>query len=301
MLYFIKKHKLDSTALYFIIIMFFIGCEESPLDEYNRFQSKLVVDGRIESGSFARVFVTRNIPYYFELDSSNIMDFIITQARVEVSDGENSEFLSLRYDENFFPPYFYQGRNIRGEPGNTYYLTVTVGEHEVTSSTSIPQPPVVDTAWVEPVDENPEKGALSVKVIPECDQELFYRFYTMVYSDSKIFHPSLLPNFDSRFFPHNEVVLSLNKGPSSFMKMEDAEFLFNLSDTIALKICRIDHEQYQFWESYQEEVFGGSNPFTAGNRQVKSNINGGYGNWGGFSVKYFTIYPDLTHNLKFDR
>ncbi|TCO07492.1 DUF4249 family protein [Natronoflexus pectinivorans] len=267
------------------------GCEESPLDEVSHFQTELVVDGRIETDALAQVFITRTIPYYFDLDSSQMLDFVIRQARVEISDGENSEVLTLRFNERYFPPYFYQGRLMRGEPGKTYELNIRLGEMELTSTTTIPDMPVVDSAWFEPSNFDPELGTVSVRMINEPEQQLFYRFYTMVYSDSEVFHPSLLPNFDGRFFPEREMILSLNKGPSSFMKMEDAEFLFSASDTIVVKVCRMDREQYLFWESYQEEVFGGSNPFTAGNRQVRSNINGGLGNWGGFSVVHYHIYP----------
>ncbi|SKC23480.1 DUF4249 family protein [Alkalitalea saponilacus] len=270
----------------------FAGCEETPLEEFSRFKPEIVVDGRIETGALAQIFITRNIPYYFSLDSSQMLDYVIRQARVEISDGENSEVLTLRFNERYFPPYFYQGRFIRGEPGRTYDLNIQFAETELTSRTTIPDMPVVDSAWFEPSNFDPEQGTVSVRMINQPDEQLFYRFYTLVYSDSEIFHPSLLPNFDSRFFPEREMVLSLNKGPSSFMKMEDADFLFNASDTIVVKVCRMDREQYLFWESYQEEVFGGSNPFTAGSRQVRSNINGGLGNWGGFSVVHYHIYPE---------
>lgn len=275
-----------------IILLLNFACEESPFEEDRDFNPLFVVEGRIETNSYANVIITRNVPYYFELDSADMLKLIIRQARVEVSDGENSEVLTLRLDENRFPPYFYQGRFIKGEAGKTYRLNIKYGEFELNAYTTIPELPIVDSAWFEAAKEQPGYGNINVSLYNKPDDEVFYRFYTRSYSGTRGFSPCLLANFDARFFPEEKITLSLNKGPDSFMKMRDAEFLYNEKDTVILKVCRIDREQYKFWESYHEETFGSSNPFTAASRQVRSNIEGGIGNWGGFAVSTYLVYPD---------
>ena len=59
---------------------------------------------------------------------------------------------------------------------------------------------------------------------------------------------------------------------------------FNVKDTVNIKFCSIDKETYDFWETFQKELFNAGNPLAASNSKIKSNINNGLGVWGGYAV-----------------
>ena len=77
----------------------------------------IVVDGVIEQGRQARVFVTRNAPYFSSIDSAGLRDLVLSRAKVTLTDGDQSEILILRRDNRFFPPFYYLVlyKNIIGE------------------------------------------------------------------------------------------------------------------------------------------------------------------------------------------
>ncbi len=97
------------TAITFFLV--FSSCK-NDLTNRNDFVPSIVVDGRIENNDYPRVFLTRNIPYYVSIDSTDIIYLVLRQAKVTVSDSVNSEVLTLMYDKNLFPPFYYQGTEL---------------------------------------------------------------------------------------------------------------------------------------------------------------------------------------------
>ena len=88
---------------------------------------KIVIDGWIENGQYAKVLLTSNTPYFSSLDSSSIRDLVLTKAKVSLSDGERSEIFILRRNENYFPPYIFEGNEIKGDTGKIYTITAEYG------------------------------------------------------------------------------------------------------------------------------------------------------------------------------
>ncbi len=109
---------------YLIVSMLLIwGCE--PIEEgLPTSEQKLVIDGAIEQGQFPIVYLTLSSGFYDPVDSMNLLDLIVTTARVSVSDGENEEVLTLFRNEGYFPPYYYRGTALRGVIGKEYTLEV---------------------------------------------------------------------------------------------------------------------------------------------------------------------------------
>jgi hypothetical protein len=289
----------DFTSLLFFlfVLIFMAGCEEKPELSDTEFLEALVVEGRIESGQFARVFITRNIPFYVHIDSADFPYLVIRQAKVEVSDGVQSEVLVLRYDKKIFPYHYYQGVKIRGVPGKSYTLKITHGEKELIASTTIPHVPMVDSVWFSYNHHKQGLGTINVAISDEQGYKPYYRIYTMNTPSQNRYFPALISNFDSRFFIGNKYTLSLSKGPESYMRIDNSEFFFADTDSVMVKVCAIDEQQFRFWSSYQMQVTGGSNPFAASSSNVNSNIIGGLGNWGGFAVAYKPWLPKKENRL----
>jgi hypothetical protein len=63
--------------------------------------------------------------------------------------------------------------------------------------------------------------------------------------------------------------------------------LYFVGDTISIKWCTIDEAHFDFWNTLE---FSSANqgPFSSYTR-LESNIEGGLGIWGGYSVSYYTL------------
>src|SRR5262245_60933615 len=131
------------------VAMLFLACEPEPQLDIVTYEPRLVIDGSIESGGFPRVVLSRSASYFAAIDSSNIRDLIVSTAKVTVSDGNESEVLTLKRDNTFFPPYYYQGTSLKGQAGKSYTLTVEVKGERYEASTTIPPPPKFDKLWFE--------------------------------------------------------------------------------------------------------------------------------------------------------
>ncbi len=82
--------------------------------------------------------------------------------------------------------------------------------------------------------------------------------------------------------------MGLLRGMSSILDINKNHF-YRLGDTINIKFCTLDREHYEFWNSVQTEIITSSNPFASSHAKIKSNINGGYGIWGGYGATYYTV------------
>ena len=57
---------------------------------------KIVIDGWIDGGQYAKVLLTRNSPYFSSIDSASLRDLVLTAAKVTLTDGDKTEILILR-------------------------------------------------------------------------------------------------------------------------------------------------------------------------------------------------------------
>jgi hypothetical protein len=254
------------------------------------FTPSIVVDGRIESNGYPYVFLTHNIPYYVDIDSNQIEYLVLRQAKITVSDGESSEILTLKRDKKLFPPFYYQGNELMGEPGKTYALTVEYGNTILTATTTIPFPVTPDSAWFQPKRDTPDKGLILVRLHDNPNETDYYKMFTRIEGKQTGFIPTLLSDYSDKWINGQNYVFQLNKGPDTYLNMNDADFYFSRNDTISLKVCTLDKEHFDFWYSYRNEVANGANPLASSYHTINSNIKGdGIGIWGGFGVTIIRV------------
>ena len=281
------RKNLTTRQLYFLAIGFcflMLGSCQEDLTNRNDFIPDIIVDGRIESNGYPRVFLTRNIPYYVNIDSTDIIYLVLRQAKVTVSDGVNSEILTLMYDKKIFPPYYYQGTEFLGQAGNTYQLTINYGTDTLTATTTIPNPVMPDSVWFQPKSDEPDKGQVLVKIHDNSNEKNFYKIYTLIKGEQKDYTPALISNFDDQMFNGEVHTFYLDKGPETYLNLKDKDFSFSKNDTISVKLCTLDKTSFDFWWSYQNGIANGANPFASSFHEVKSNIKGGLGVWSGFGT-----------------
>ena len=278
---------LQKTYL-FLSLLSASACEPDIQTELLPLKKQVVVDGWIEQGNFAYVFLTYNTPYFSNLDSASFRALVATYAKVTISDGENSEILTLMRDTNYFPPVFYRGTELKGKVGKTYSLIIVDNLDTITASTTINQPVVLDSIWFEFNSKGDSMGIVKGTFTDNVNVKNYYRTFTKIKNVNKVFVPTLISNFDDKYFNGERFTFSLKKGPETYLKPVK-NIYYSRGDSIQVKITSIDEKSFKFWVNYQDEVINSGNPFAASHKKVTSNINGGLGIWCGYGSSYYLV------------
>ncbi len=267
-------------------IVIFISCETNYSDKILTIDRKLVVDGWIENNRYPIVMLTYNTPYFSNLDSSSFRNLIASRAKVIVTDGEQTEILTLTRDNNYFPPFVYKGYHIKGEIGKKYLLYIEDETDTVIAETSIPLLPEIDSLWFE--FNNDTSGIIKGIIIDNANEKNYYRVFTKIKNKDKRYYPVLMPTFDDKYFNGKSFTFYLNKGPQTYLKpIVDIEFKKN--DTISVRITCIEEQSYKFWRAYDEEVLNAGNPFASNIKGLPGNVYNGLGIWCGYAAIYSII------------
>ncbi|MCX7954500.1 MAG: DUF4249 domain-containing protein [Bacteroidales bacterium] len=287
--------------VFFIIflLVFIFSCEKEIDLKLPAGERKPVIEGAIETGEYAWVFVTYTSPYFSKFDSTTIFNMIETKATVIVSDGIEYDTLKPVIDIYTFPFFKYKGSRIKGAEGKTYFLKVIIDGKEYTAQTTIPYHVKVDSLKFRP-DENVDTLGFIWLYLKDPDTAgNYYRGFTKVLGKDSIYLHPFPSVFDDRYFNGKSVEYELYRGRNP---LEDNKYneqgldssgvgrwYFRVGETVVVKICQIDYAHYCFWYSVEQQYITDSNPF-ATPTSLKSNIKGGaIGIWGGYAPFYDTI------------
>lgn len=292
-----------TAAIGFLPALFLLsGCEKEIDIDLPTPELVLVVDGSIENNDFARVTVSRSIPYFDEInlsDPNSLQAIFVTDAVVILSDGVISDTLQFTIDPTQFPPVFYKGNNplLKGEVGKEYFLTIYAEGDTLTSSTTIPDLISLDSVYWQPDGNKDSLGfgwaRLDEPATPGNYYRMFakrqeYAFYVSVgaYEDRLIngtvqtftfVRPEPLPSYLQTGNPNEN---------------DDERFYYKKGDTISTRFCTIDEASFKFINTYEQAAQSFGNPFAAPTF-VKSNIKGGFGGFVGYGATYNTyVVPE---------
>ncbi len=276
-------------VLFVVLVILACSCGDAELEPVP-YTPKLVIDGSIEQGGLPRVILTTSRAYFSKVDSVTVRELVETKAKVVVSDGETSEVLTLKKDDNIFPPYVYEGNVIRGEIGKTYTLEVDLRGERYTASTTIPPPPMIEQFWYKPVPEKEGRGYIYGRFTDDGSVDNYYRVFTMRTGVDKRYIPVYLSAIGDQFFNGKSFTFSILRGPESFTNIDD-DLYFYEGDTVRIKVCSIDAAHFDFWRTLERELYLVGNPFSSSGNEVLSNIDGGkaLGVWGGYGASYYQI------------
>jgi len=269
------------------------ACTDDLLSDIREPDALIVVDGWIEYGDQAKVFLTTNAPYFTSIDSASIRDLVLSRAKVSLSDGVNSEVLILRKDSRYFPPFYYAGNSIFGDTGKIYTLTAEYGGKSVSAQTSIPHMVAIDTAYFRVEDGLDSLGYIELLFTDPPEQKNYYRIYTKRVGKDERFVSSFLMAIDDQYFSGEQLKVTLRRAPESFLSSSENEY-FELGDSVLVKLSTMDQQTFDFWNSYQEEVINSTNPFASAMTGLESNISGdGLGVWGGYGFSIATVVSQV--------
>lgn len=276
-----------------MLLMVMVSCTKEVELEQPHYERKIVVDGYIETGRPAHIFLTLSTPYLTHYDSASIRSSFLNYAKITLSSSRGEEeILTIFREKNFFPPFVYKSVKIKGEAGVQYELKVEVGGRELSAFTTIPEAlPVVATRVNAQTDTT---GYLEFAVEPsgQKNQYLFTRVASRL--EDEELHPSFEPlallekeKYSApvwqRVLRSTESGLYLDN-PSSEFYDHYPRFEYDLRDTIKLLAGTVDSVSYEVLNSLFTDRNNQENPFAFNGSRIQSNINGGIGRWTGIGV-----------------
>ena len=312
------------STISFFLIVFLCSCESSIDIDTNHKGSQLVVEGYIQEGYPAYLFLTRSESYFNSIDSGTMSDISVNDALVFIERGDGVKhqltyidsylldsigfsdtiglplkglYLDLSYKEDNF-----------SQSGHEYKLLIEWDNKTFSASTSIPPKYPIDSLWVERKDSldssykcyiwgrmnDPDTIGNSVLIYFKRDMgwkpmdALFVPCAVSVRSDDLVNGE----NFEAMFARSGR--LSDEDGfllPFYGDRMINGEF--SRRDIVLLRFSHIDRRTYKFWRSVDRSRNQNGNPFSEP-QNLFSNIDGGLGVWGGYGVSYYyvPIVPD---------
>ena len=285
------KERFKNLSLFALFSLATICCNDDLNLDIPEPDDTIVIDGWIESGQFAKVLLTRNSPYFSTIDSASIRALVLTWAKVTLTDsaGEKSEILTLRRNDDYFPPYIFEGNEITGDTGKIYKITAEYGGKTAWAYTTIPPEVKLDTIYFKLEPNNDSLGSINIEFTDPPEIKNYYRILTKLIGKDHRYNSLMVMSIDDIFFSGKKAELSLSRGPESFFLSEGNKY-YKLGDSVSIKFCTIDKAHFDFWNSFQDEYLNARNPFASSLSKIKSNVQGdGLGIWGGYGASYYNF------------
>jgi len=274
---------------------------------------KLVVEGHIEPGQPPLILLTKSTAYFASTNITDVGTSFVHNAIIKVSDGTRTDSLieinlgsipdslaqkimdyyqiksgSISTGFNFS---FYTSLTMLGEVGKTYKLTIDAQGRKISSVTTIPPLVVPDSFWVIPPKDDPGNDSMVMlyfRFQDPPDQANNYRYFTK--RNKEPFYPARNGSvMDDKLFNGQDIIWNISSGTSGYdTSFRKAHGMFWKGDTVVVKFCTIDDAHRQFWQTFEQANENGG-PY-ANPVQIKTNIVGGLGIWGGYGSVYHTIY-----------
>ena len=302
---------IQKIAFLSLLIMGLISCSKEVKIDIPGFDEQIVIDGSIETGTPAIIFLSNSKDIYAPTDINSYLSGFISGATVIVSNGTITDTLTEICTDNL-PAGFesiaaaffglpieqlvtlhlcaYVSTGLVGEVGKTYALKVLYNNKTYTSSTKIENPTALDNLFWRDQVNLPGYGFSWAKITDSPVMGDAYRWEVKNLSDlfySKPFQPFT----DDRFYNGLTFEFSV-ENPMSFRDstIEDQyKGYYKLGDTIVVKFSKLGKKEYQFFEKKYNQIYSGGNPF-ATPTNIPTNIEGGaLGVWAGFSPWYDTL------------
>lgn len=274
--------------IYLLVALLLLGCEPNLDYEIHGYTEKIIVEGSIGNNEYPRVYLSRNVPLWLQVDSSTILNKVIRTAKVTVSDGEETEVLTSRWDRDHFPPYVYKGSKLKGESGKTYYLTVEYGGYTIKAQTTIPQVAKVLNFEKKPVEVGDSLFILSMNVLVDSTLQNGFRFYSRKMKDGYFVETPIV--YNEKFDLSGVKNFLVSPRP----KEKDPSFsegsYFAKGDSVLIKICTLDSLSTKFFSTFSLNNFPGKDFFIGESKGLSSNISSpGFGLWYGYGVKSYMV------------
>ena len=303
------------TILYpvsiFCCLLFLVSCETEYTPVNDGEGPKYVVEGFIEAGERPfppYVLLTRTLDFYGEIGPDEFTNSFVHDADVRVSDGsievqlfevclndlDSATRVAVAAQFGFnadslaidFCAYLDVLGQLHPEIGKTYTLNIKVGNDIVSAVTTIPHHVPFDSLHFQapPGEPNDTLAQMRCSVSDPAGERNFYRY--LLATNSGELETPFSSVTEDLFFDGKSFEFQLFNPATDDGDVDPEVFgLYFVGDTITVKWCNMDEDHFNFWNTLE---FSNNNqgPFSSYTR-LDSNINGGLGIWGGYSVSYY--------------
>ena len=297
--------------------LWFVSCEEPYIPPTTEEDQQYVVEGYIEEGEGSMptyVMVTKSLPYLSTIGPEQLANIFVKNANVTVNDGEKTvtlvqlclnelpeelrrqalELLGLNPDSSSVNICLYVDilQQLNKKQRGKYDLNVDIDGYNLSATTTIPNyVPLYDPHFEEPPGEPSDTLAALWFKIKDPAGPNYYRYLTTGDEGDGLLAPFQSTTDDS-FFDGKEFDFPLNQAERRGGGDGDNNFddfgLFHRGDSLTVKWMCLDKVHFDFWRTRDFAANSGG-PFSSYTR-IKTNIKGGLGIWGGYSVGYHRLY-----------
>jgi len=284
------KGTLKYGALCFILLV--TACTKNITLNVPPAANSLVVEGHIEPGSTAYLYLSHNFNFYGTVSIVSIIsNDVVHGAFATVSDGTTTDTM---YETN--PSLgFYQNKNLKGVPGKTYTLKVVALGQTATATTTLLAPIKLDSLWFKPQQNLDSLGYIWAQLTdPLTPGGNNYRWFakriatvadtTFVPPDQSVFNDNTFRGQKFQFFYGRGAV----PGSKAADDTNSEAGYFKKNDIVIIKFCTLDITAFNFYSSYYYQVDNSFNPF-ASPAPLIGNVNGALGIWCGYGSYLDTV------------
>ena len=277
----------------FVSILFFlalVGCTRDVDIDIANADEKIVVEGRIETGGVAEVYLTKSFFIFEEFNANDLSEHLITNAFVTISNGLVIDTLIPQIDLTSFPPLVYttSSPSFLGVENGTYNLKIVVEGKILTSTTTIPNKVKLDSVWIREENGIPGKGFVWAHLSDPDTLGNGYRWEQKLTTETKFVSP-VGSTYDDKIVNGKSFDFLSQKPFDTNNDSLDrtTAFYYDITDTVIIKFSAIDKASFDFWRTLDVSKSNNGNPFAAPITPV-TNINGGLGVFAGYAVSYDT-------------
>lgn len=273
------------------------SCTEDIEIDLPEYETKIVVDGWIETSQPANIFLTQSSPYFTEYDSANIRQLFINTAKITLScsDGE-SEVLTLFKQDEFFPPFIYKSIKIKGEENKSYQIKVETQGKVISAETSIPAKPDVNEIKIDLASDT--TTTITAFINGNAEKSFYYYSEIKIQNFDTQYHSSASPLFSNVRTNGTDLKHIIHRSnqpdPLNLFNIDDDRDLprneYHYTDSVKVKISCIDEISHNVLNGIHLDNFNVGNPFALVNQKTETNINGGIGRWTGKASRSYFMY-----------
>ncbi len=291
-----------NRIVYIVLVIFIAGlisCEKDITIAPPNLAPKLVVDAQIESGSPPVVVLSTSLNYFSTIDTAELSNSFVRNAKVSLSDGTRTSQLKLVdvIVQGFRLVYYTNDPSnpsaaFFGAYGKTYQLKVELNGQTYESTTTIPLlTKTIDSLWSKPVPNRPTTDSfrvISATITDPIGLGNYIRYYTKV--NRQEFLPGYTSVFDDNVIDGKVYSIDIPRGVDKNFPLERENYgFFKKGDTVMIKYSNIDKATYDFWRTWEYTYQSVGNPFSSPG-VVNGNVsNGALGAFCGYAASFKNI------------
>jgi len=270
----------------------FIACEKDVTVSLPTGDDQLVVEGTIETDKYPEVILTRSLNYFSHISVDQLQNAFVHNATITVSNGSNTMQLKEFYKDTTSRVrwYYYtadstQANVFKGKKGQSYTLRIAVDGKTYQATTSIPgQGMAIDSTWSELNEKDPTLVKLMARITDPPARGNYVRYKTA--RNGGVFRPGVNSTVDDQIVNGSTFNIMLESGQDRNQNINyDTYGYFKPGDTVRVWFSTIDKATYDFWRTIDFAYATNGNVFSSP-LQVRGNISGALGYWGGYGVSY---------------